>query len=963
MTTSKAALNFPSDYALAIATWGQSNARPRGDRDTEGYAASPHLALRAAGKDLTVLGISGNYVLVSETLTASDYRLGGFRLMQTVYGSSLSVEARVGFGTVRENTAQLLTVDWAATASPAALDATVTFTIGTPGLVNLATHGLASTAAVAFNANGGVLPTGLREGVVYYVTTTALNTFSVSETSGGSSINFTDAGSGTLKMVYSDVLTVTFGAGTSIVTLVAHGLQAGNRVVFSDGTGSSTLPASLAFGQVYYVVSVPTADTFSVATSRNGTAIAFATAGTGTVKMRRRFGSYATLNDRFKSYANVKVLTPYQPEAAGGYPATAPSVPGTLAPFPAAVATYEDAALFLDFSWNEGVEGVGTYNDSLTGSGASGSTVAGLVLTCFSSVFSANLYVGGYVQITDAAGSRWVGKIASNTSSALTVESWTPASGSTTAPTGNVAFEAHIPHWLDSPYHALPGIGFRYPSNDHSPQLIYNRPRGVLTQGYGVPTTSAPKYRFGYMIELAWRLSLMLGRTIYVVNLGVDAAGLSLSTANNSAAFQGQLGWADDDVMLSWTPGSPTSLAARFARMLTVQAPAALTAAGSPLKLRYIGISGFQGETDAGSAVARENYRKSLPAFYAWLRNLIVDAGLSAFSGDVRVPVVHARITHEPWEVSSIALPFPPYVYPVANPDLLGLVNAAVEEFVARDGYADTIDTDDSQKLVYSGFDPLHFNGIGEARNGRLVADAMYALVCRAAAQGIDLSAVEISNLALSLCGQESLLISLDPAVDQSHLAALCARFYPTARDLVSERHSWSFTTKHCVLTEITKDLSRTEWAHAYAIPANMAKPISVLPANAGADYMIEMTTPTTLAELATVATQGKVTLPRPFTIENDAEGLPVLYTNEPDAVLRYNLRLDGSIGLPKQFKLAVAWQLASFLAGSLMKGDVGMNFAIKAEAMSKHFGGAAAVTDSAHREQPQQSTLMPWNR
>lgn len=969
MTTSKAALHFPPDYALALAAYGQSNQLPVGNRDTEGYVASPHLALRAAGADLTVLGISGNYVVVSEGMQERDYRNGPFRLIHTVYGSGSNVEARVGYGTVRDNLTQRLTVDWAASASPTALEATVTFSTGTPGHVNLTTHGLLFGVPVVFTTDG-TLPVGLTPGDIYYVIARTLSTFTIA-TATGIEINLTDTGSGTHKIVHSapEVTGLSFGAASYDVNLTAHGLQAGNRVYFFDASGASTVPTgctidgvavTLAYSTVYYVVPRPSgadADKFAISTTRGGSAILFGTAGTGAQGLHRRYGAYVTLNDRFKSYSNVKVLTPYQPEVVGDYPSTPASIPGTVAPVPA---TYEDAAMFLDFTWNEGVEGIGSFNDSLTGSGASGSTVSGLTITVTGTGFSANLYVDGYIAIENAAGDRWVGKIASNTSNTATVYAWTSSGGSVEAPSGNVAYEAHIPHWLDNPYHALPGKGFRYPSGSMQCAPIYNRPRGVFTPGYATVGSAAPVYKFGHLIEQAWRLSLMLGRTIYVVNLAVGGTGQILGASNNVPLYGGQIGWFDDDLDVSWSPGDSNarSLSARFSRMLTSMAPAALTAQGSTLKLRYIAISGFQGETDSLSAVGREQYRRSLPAFYAWLRDRIVTAGLSAYAGDVKIPVMHARIAHEPWEVTEVTLPVPPYIYPVANSDLLGLVNAGIEEFVARDGYAGTIDVDDSPKEPV---DVLHFNGFGAALNGKLSAEVIFTLVCKAAAQGVDNAAVEISNMALALCGENGNVFSLDPAVDQSSNAALCAQFYPTARDTVSERHSWAFTTKIETLVSITKDAIRTEWTYAYAVPSNMASPIAVLPANAADDYYAP-----TIAPDVAAAYSGNLSLrvPQPvrFTIEHDAEGLPVLYTNEPDAKLRFNLRLDGSIELPKKFKLAVAWQLASLISGPLMKGDVGMTFSMRADALSRYHGGAAAVTDSQHRDQPR-NDAMPWNR
>lgn len=72
--------------------------------------------------------------------------------------------------------------------------------------------------------------------------------------------------------------TVTFDTASGTVLLDAHGYTAGSTVIFSS---TGTLPASLSAGVPYYVVS-PTTDAFKVASVYGGTALTFATAGSGT---------------------------------------------------------------------------------------------------------------------------------------------------------------------------------------------------------------------------------------------------------------------------------------------------------------------------------------------------------------------------------------------------------------------------------------------------------------------------------------------------------------------------------------------------------------------------------------------------------------------------------------------------------------------------------------------------------
>lgn len=72
-----------------------------------------------------------------------------------------------------------------------------TFTIGTPGIVNLNNHGLAANAEVRFTTTG-TLANPLLINTSYYVTAANLtiNSFAVSATIGGAQIDFTTAGTG-----------------------------------------------------------------------------------------------------------------------------------------------------------------------------------------------------------------------------------------------------------------------------------------------------------------------------------------------------------------------------------------------------------------------------------------------------------------------------------------------------------------------------------------------------------------------------------------------------------------------------------------------------------------------------------------------------------------------------------------------------------------------------------------------
>lgn len=73
---------------------------------------------------------------------------------------------------------------------------TVTITNASPGVVTFNNHGFAANSQIVLTTTGS-LPTGLSTGTTYYVRNPATNTFELSLTSGGASINTSSAGSGT----------------------------------------------------------------------------------------------------------------------------------------------------------------------------------------------------------------------------------------------------------------------------------------------------------------------------------------------------------------------------------------------------------------------------------------------------------------------------------------------------------------------------------------------------------------------------------------------------------------------------------------------------------------------------------------------------------------------------------------------------------------------------------------------
>ncbi len=150
-------------------------------------------------------------------------------------------------------------------------------------------------------------------------------------------------------------------------------------------------------------------------------------------------------------------------------------------------------------------------------------------------------------------------------------------------------------------------------------------------------------------------------------------------------------------------------------------------------------------------------------------------------------------------------------------------------------------------------------------------------------------SEIDVCNLALSHLGDDAYVSSIDPP-EGSAQAAHCARFLPLALGQLIESHPWRFALARKRLAQVTSTIEH--WEYAYGLPSDMLRPVALLPDGAsddhdGVSYMIEGTT---------------------------------LYSNEPDAVLRYIKSGVAVSTLPPSVASALSWLLAAFLSGPVTK-------------------------------------------
>lgn len=190
-------------------------------------------------------------------------------------------------------------------------------------------------------------------------------------------------------------------------------------------------------------------------------------------------------------------------------------------------------------------------------------------------------------------------------------------------------------------------------------------------------------------------------------------------------------------------------------------------------------------------------------------------------------------------------------------------------------------------------------------------------------------SEVDICNLALGYLGDTATVASISPP-EQSAQAQHCARFYPIARDSLQEMHTWGFCTKRVTLAAFATS-EASEWDYAYASPSDMLNAIAVLPPDANDDYTPSSTVPATPYGMAYSAypsaaptTVGGPYAPQPFSCETNAEGVDVIYSDQQNAVLRYSGSVTDTGRFSPLFVTTLAYYLASFLAGPLIKGNAG---------------------------------------
>lgn len=216
---------------------------------------------------------------------------------------------------------------------------------------------------------------------------------------------------------------------------------------------------------------------------------------------------------------------------------------------------------------------------------------------------------------------------------------------------------------------------------------------------------------------------------------------------------------------------------------------------------------------------------------------------------------------------------------------------------------------------------------------------------------------VDICNLALALLGDSATVSSIDPP-EGSPQAGHCARFYPMARDSFLEMHAWGFASKRATLALST--VTSAQWAYVYFAPNGMLNVLGVFDPAAPDDIMTGI--PLSDAATGTLPVGSGVFTPQPYVLESNDNGDQLIYTNQQDAVLHYTGKIVNAAKFSPLFVDALAWLLASKLAGPIIKGDAGVKAAQAAYNAFLAAKGMAITSDANQRRLTSQNNVSaPW--
>ncbi|NQY98716.1 MAG: hypothetical protein HRT82_16305 [Henriciella sp.] len=458
-------------------------------------------------------------------------------------------------------------------------------------------------------------------------------------------------------------------------------------------------------------------------------------------------------------------------------------------------------------------------------------------------------------------------------------------------------------HWMDL------ADSWLTKSNPAPPGFNYFNARSapIEFQPYGGSgILIAPDFpRMSYHMSLAQRLSEHYGEDIYVIDLAVGGTTLSQQLPVDMPPLSRS--WYDASTMTNWAAG-PGTLRARAEEVFTA---AQTAAAREGVRLEVLGVVFPQGESDTVSQDRADRYFNNLQGFKAWVRRQIKSRGWWP-KDEVSIPFLQPKVrTNTAWQFADT-------------------VNKAIQDSAEADPYGLTWSTES-----YTLIDAVHYDGKSADQLAKTAASNLTKLL------STDDTVLRICQLALSEAGEKAAITSVYPP-DGSEEAALCARFYPEARDQMLEMHNWDFLMRTAQL--VKTDNEREDWKYAYELPLNFNGVVMI-----GDDIM---------SSYDNRAQKIK------HTIELNSDSQRVLYCNQDTPLqVRYKAKTVNPGMFSTKFVSACASLMASMIVRATLKGTEGIQAGAALEARAKDMFKEAAAVDANLTRDRSQSGSLGWRR
>ena len=210
-------------------------------------------------------------------------------------------------------------------------------------------------------------------------------------------------------------------------------------------------------------------------------------------------------------------------------------------------------------------------------------------------------------------------------------------------------------------------------------------------------------------------------------------------------------------------------------------------------------------------------------------------------------------------------------------------------------------------------------------------------------------SKVTICNLALARIGDEANIASIDPP-EGSAMAEVCQRLYPLAVEVVLEAHDWTFAMMRRALAKLSS-VETGGWKFGFKVPSDALRVVAVRDQK----FQSGRHAPVPLAAWGDLGTTVRFEL-----VSDGAQR--VLLCDVETPVVDFVSGETGEALFSPGFADALAWYLASALAGQRIKGEEGQKLVQYLSAQYRISLGQAKMQDA--RQQKNRIEFVPaWLR